>query len=212
MFQKAKGYPKLRGKAADIQGLDLALCKCFQHYMDPDNQQHVQASALLELNVEIGQILDSYSPKFGFMAVPQEQQEILVSRASKWRSCMCNFASTTRRLTFLCSTSRPKPIFAYMCTYFRNTSILRSLGASKGRIWWEFPQTSWRVACMATSIGMLEGWPSWSFVICYSSLCEKLEIKKMYMQLPVRQCCLLVWTCLYTWAHNTWVNAYLRMR
>ena len=81
MFQKAKGYPKLRGKAADIQGLDLALCKCFQHYMDPDNQQHVQASALLELNVEIGQILDSYSPKFGFMAVPQEQQEILVLKS-----------------------------------------------------------------------------------------------------------------------------------
>jgi hypothetical protein len=31
---------------------------------------------------------------------------------------------------------------------------------------------------MATSPGMLEGWPSWSFVICCSSLCEKLEVKK----------------------------------
>lgn len=81
MFEKAKGYPKLRGKAADIQGLDLALCKCFQQYMDPDNHQHVQASALLELNVEIGQILDSYSPKFGFMAVPEEQHETLVLKS-----------------------------------------------------------------------------------------------------------------------------------
>ena len=81
MFQKAKGYPKLRGKAADIKGLDLALCKCFQHYMDPNNHQHIQASALLELNVEIGQLLDSYSPKFGFMAVPQEQHEILVLKS-----------------------------------------------------------------------------------------------------------------------------------
>ena len=58
MFVKQKGFPKLKGRAADIRGLDKAIAACWNHYMDPENIQHLQISALLQLNVEIRNALD----------------------------------------------------------------------------------------------------------------------------------------------------------
>lgn len=80
MFVK-KGYPKLKGKAADIKGLDLAMQKCWLIFMDTSIVQHIQIAALLQLNLEIGTLLGCYSPKFGFMAVPPVQRHILVEKS-----------------------------------------------------------------------------------------------------------------------------------
>lgn len=63
MFVKQSMYPKLKGRAADIQGLDLAMRKCWVEFMDESSQQHVQIAALLHPNVDFGELPDSYSPK-----------------------------------------------------------------------------------------------------------------------------------------------------
>ena len=70
MFQKAKGFPKLKGRAADIRGLDKAMMACWEHHLDSDNPQYLQISALLQLNVEVHDVLDRFSPKMGYLALP----------------------------------------------------------------------------------------------------------------------------------------------
>ena len=70
MFQKAKGFPKLKGCAADIRGLDKAMMACWEHHLDSDNPQYLQISALLQLNVEVHDVLDRFSPKMGYLALP----------------------------------------------------------------------------------------------------------------------------------------------
>ena len=72
MFQKAKGFPKLKGRAADIRGLDKAILACWDHHLDSDDPQHLQISALLQLNVEVRDVLDSFSPKMGYLALPDD--------------------------------------------------------------------------------------------------------------------------------------------
>ena len=81
MFTRASGFPKLKGRAADIMGLDHAIHLCWNQFMSHDIAQHVQISALLKLNLEIANLLDAYSPKFGFMAVPHDTCNVLVAKA-----------------------------------------------------------------------------------------------------------------------------------
>ena len=81
MFTRVSGFPKLKGMAADIMGLDHAIHLCWNQFMSHAIAQHVQISALLELNLEIANLLDAYSPKFGFMAVPHDTCNVLVAKA-----------------------------------------------------------------------------------------------------------------------------------
>ena len=81
MFTRASGFPKLKGRAADIMGLDHAIHLCWNQFMSHDIAQHVQISALLKLNLEIANLFDAYSPKFGFMAVPHDTCNVLVAKA-----------------------------------------------------------------------------------------------------------------------------------
>lgn len=73
MFKKKKGFPKLKGRAADIRGLDQTMYMLWQQHRNPEDPRHAQISLLLQTNMEIGQILDEFSPRYGFMAVPGPQ-------------------------------------------------------------------------------------------------------------------------------------------
>lgn len=81
MFTRASDFPKLKGRAADIMGLAHALHLCWNQFMSHGITRHVQISALLELNLDIANLLDAYSPKFGFMAVPEDTCKVLVAKA-----------------------------------------------------------------------------------------------------------------------------------
>ena len=70
MFVKQKGFPKLKGRAADIRSLHSAMLACWSHYMDSANQQHLQILALLQINSELHSVLDRFSPKMGYLALP----------------------------------------------------------------------------------------------------------------------------------------------
>ena len=67
---KQKGFPKLKGRAADIRSLHSAMLACWSHYMDSANQQHLQILALLQINSELHNVLDRFSPKMGYLALP----------------------------------------------------------------------------------------------------------------------------------------------
>ena len=77
MFQPKKGFPKLRGRAADIQSLASAMLALFSEKMDADNRQHREIRLFLSLNNELDDTLDQFSPSSGFMAVPAWQAEKL---------------------------------------------------------------------------------------------------------------------------------------
>ena len=200
MFQKAKGYPKLRGKAADIQGLDLALCKCFQHYMDRENQQHIQASALLELNVEIGQILDSYSPKFGFMAVPQEQQEILVLKSLQMTQLhvqLCEHYQETDISLFNITAKTHFCIHVYLLSKYIHPSVT-----------WCFKGDNMMRTSSNILKSCLHGKNHWNvgrvaLLKFRTSPCEKLEINKCICSFLCDSAVYLCGHVFTTWAQNS---------
>ena len=70
MFQPKKGFPKLRGRAADIAGLYSAMVSIWTEYMDEDDTQHQQILLVLQLNSKIETLLATYSPSYGHFAVP----------------------------------------------------------------------------------------------------------------------------------------------
>ena len=70
MFQPKKGYPKLRGRAADISGLHAAMLALCNHYMSAENLQRKQIRLFLQLNSRLADTLETYSPTYGYTAVP----------------------------------------------------------------------------------------------------------------------------------------------
>lgn len=70
MFQPKKGYPRLRGRAADIAGLHEAMLALWCNYMVPGDLQHRQKRLCLQLKRKIADILETNSPTYGHTAVP----------------------------------------------------------------------------------------------------------------------------------------------
>ena len=70
MFQPKNGFPKLRGRTADIAGLHAAMLQLWRLHMDMADVQHRQIRLVLQLNHEIQDLLETYSPTFGYMAMP----------------------------------------------------------------------------------------------------------------------------------------------
>ena len=104
MFTRASGFPKLKGRTADIMGLAHALHLCWNQFMSHGITQHVQISALLELNLDIANLLDAYSLKFGFMAVPEDTCKVWSPKLARWHNYMCSSVNFTRGKENLCST------------------------------------------------------------------------------------------------------------
>ena len=80
MFVKQSGYPKLKGRASDIQGLCAALKACWMANMRAGVLQDQQIAAFLELNLDIHGLLEDYSPKYGFMSLPAPQCDELYTK------------------------------------------------------------------------------------------------------------------------------------
>lgn len=70
MFRPKKGYPKLRGRAADIAGIHAAMLQLWTGRMDAADVQHRQIRLILGLNHQIQDLLETYSPTYGYMALP----------------------------------------------------------------------------------------------------------------------------------------------
>ena len=73
MFERKAGYPKLKGRAADIYSLASPLWEFFKDHMDVDNQQHKIIQLFLKVNVSLQNMLEEFHPRTGFLAIPPEQ-------------------------------------------------------------------------------------------------------------------------------------------
>ena len=73
MFQPKKGYPKLRGRASDIAGLAHCMFDLWSHCMDQGDQHHLRIRLFLKLNLELKDILETFSPTYGHTALPEPQ-------------------------------------------------------------------------------------------------------------------------------------------
>ena len=60
MFQPKKGYPKLRGRAADIAGLHAAMLALWGAHMDPTDAHHRRVRLMLALNKQIQKLSDTH--------------------------------------------------------------------------------------------------------------------------------------------------------
>ena len=73
MLKPKKGFPKIRGRASDVQSLDHALLALFSAHMLEDNLQHRQIRLFLDLNLQLSKLMEEYGPRYGFPALPAEQ-------------------------------------------------------------------------------------------------------------------------------------------
>ena len=60
MFQPQKGYPKLRGRAADIAGLAHCLYDLWQEHMTEGDEWHTRIKLFLKCNVELKDTLETF--------------------------------------------------------------------------------------------------------------------------------------------------------
>jgi hypothetical protein len=47
------------------------MCALWENFMDSGNRLHLQIQLFLQLNVKVIKLLDEFSPKFGFYALPE---------------------------------------------------------------------------------------------------------------------------------------------
>ena len=73
MVKPKKGFPKLRGRAADIHSLAGAIESLFAHHMDEADANHGRIKLVLSLNRELSDLLEEYGPRYGFTALPDQQ-------------------------------------------------------------------------------------------------------------------------------------------
>ena len=73
MFLKKKYSPRLRGRAAEIRGLFGAMYALWDANMIEGDTTHARIRLVLRLNVSIAETLETYSPKYGFFAMPKPQ-------------------------------------------------------------------------------------------------------------------------------------------
>ena len=73
MFMRKKGYPKLRGKAAEIKCLGPALLALWTGFMNPALSVHKQVKLMLKCNVQMEQILSDHKDRIALPAGPAKQ-------------------------------------------------------------------------------------------------------------------------------------------
>ena len=89
MFQSGDKFPKLRGKAAEIQSLALTMWTLWKNKMNPEIDQHRLIEFFLKFNVEIDQILNDFHPRYGFLSVPLQEAKHLYSRGMQMAQIHC---------------------------------------------------------------------------------------------------------------------------
>ena len=73
MVKKKKGFPKLRGKAAEIKAFGPALLHLWKTHMNSELGVHRSIKIMLELNVEMERII---SDNKEFVALPEAQASL----------------------------------------------------------------------------------------------------------------------------------------
>ena len=68
MISKNDGYPKLRGKAAEVKSLGPALLSAWQQWQNPNLDVHKKIGIMLKLNVKMEAIIEEHKDAFSLPA------------------------------------------------------------------------------------------------------------------------------------------------
>lgn len=68
MISKKDGYPKLKGKAAEVKSMGPALLSAWQHWQNPNVEMHEKIGIMLKLNVQMETILQEHKFEFSLPA------------------------------------------------------------------------------------------------------------------------------------------------
>ena len=86
MFQSGEKFPKLRGKASEIQSLALDIVEEQNEYREwPSSPDWF----FLKFNVEVDTILNDFHPRYGLLAVPLQEATQLYSRGMQMAQIHC---------------------------------------------------------------------------------------------------------------------------
>ena len=80
IFERQKGFPKLRGKGAHIRHVAKALSSLWNRKMSPANRNHRRIALIFKLDSEVDAILDRYSADLGYYALPAEDATSVISK------------------------------------------------------------------------------------------------------------------------------------
>ena len=160
MFQPKKGYPRLRGRAADIAGLHEAMLALWCNYMVPGDLQHRQKRLCLQLKRKIADILETNSPTYGHTAVPAIAAQQLLEAGLNMAQLhgqlseyyqgiglqVFNLTSKTHFSCTHCSSAGLFTLFLYGATRakaqgFKLFGSLAFLGRNAGRLQRKLPTT-----------------------------------------------------------------------
>ena len=145
-----KGYPKLKGRASDIRGLDLSLWKCWKHFMDVESLQHQSIEMFLRLNVEAGTLLNEHGPRQGHFGMPSPFAEQAVQKGwLNYTSCLWN---TLPIQSFNCPTAPANCTSCCIHWSWLNIVTHTSRGASRMKAIWESFSNCGSHAFQATNI------------------------------------------------------------
>ena len=150
MFVEKKGYPKLKGRASDIRGLDLSLWKCWKHFMDVESLQRQSIEMFLRLNVEVGTLLNEHGPRQGHFGMPSPFAEQAVQKGwLNYTSCLWN---TLPIQSFNCPTAPANCTSCCIHWSWLNIVTHTSRGASRMKAIWESFSNCGSHAFQATNI------------------------------------------------------------
>ena len=147
---RKKGYPKLKGRASDIRGLDLSLWKCWKHFMDVESLQRQSIEMFLRLNVEVGTLLNEHGPRQGHFGMPSPFAEQAVQKGwLNYTSCLWN---TLPIQSFNCPTAPANCTSCCIHWSWLNIVTHTSRGASRMKAIWESFSNCGSHAFQATNI------------------------------------------------------------
>ena len=97
MVQPKKGFPKLRGRAADMASLDKTMLALWDSLMGQENTQHKQIKLFLEIHRQLCELL------LGSLQCPTPRHSSASRLACRWPSYMLSWRIILKGLTDSCS-------------------------------------------------------------------------------------------------------------
>lgn len=83
IFDRQKGFPKLRGKGAHVRHVAKALRALWNRKMSQANRNHRRVALIFKLDSEVDAILEQYSPSLGYFALPPEDATLVISKQNQ---------------------------------------------------------------------------------------------------------------------------------
>ena len=132
-FEKAKGYPKLKGKGSHIKHVVEAIGAVWKRWSNSADANHRRISLIFKLDAEVEDLLNGYTPSTGHYALPAEAANTVILKKTKLASCIASWRKTIQEQKFHSSMSYPRCIIATISTLIVLDCILICPGVGEAR-------------------------------------------------------------------------------